>query len=184
MPPDARFFEDILDGYVPLRISLRQCFARNGMDAAFLVITQAPVLHLPGRAPDAPVPLRLGDEVSGLIRRLAVITSHSSTSGLGEWRWQDGARRALSEDDRLAEPAFVRGLGWCRMAARTGEDTGHTTQVKTCWTVAGQDWGLSAPPGLSPLSKGTVHLATPRHLPSDGTPLPPIARALIEDWHL
>ena len=177
MPTETRFFDDILDGYVPIGVSLRQCLDRNGIDAAFVVITQAPVLHLPGRSPDAPVPLRLGDEVSGLIRRLAVMTTRSHTWGLGEWRWQDGAARGLGTDDRLAEPAFVRGVA------------GKCDGEAPCLTAAGRDWGLTAPPGFAPIAQGILRLGSlnldrPAQATRAEDDLPPIARALIDDWTL
>lgn len=114
-PLSCQRFDDILDGYFPLGISLAQCLERNGFEAALFVLTHAPILHLDDRPDTAPVPLRLGGQTSGLIRRLMVrATTGRSLQGQGEWLWHDGVSdRALTAHTRLAEPAFVRGIGLC-----------------------------------------------------------------------
>ncbi|HBZ43998.1 MAG TPA: hypothetical protein DEO85_08090 [Maritimibacter sp.] len=112
-PLPCQRFDDILDGYFPLGESLAQCLDRNRFGAALIVLTHAPILDLADRPDTAPVPLRLGGQTSGLIRRLmVVVTTGRPVQGQGDWQWHDeNTNRALTAHTRLAEPAFVRGIG-------------------------------------------------------------------------
>lgn len=119
MPPtDTRIFEDTIDGYFPLRVSLAQMMDRNGFDAALVSLTQAPVAAFPGLPDDAPVPLTIRAGRAGLIDWLALWLWRDGgtmrTRAQGQWRWlaggSDGAR--LDPMTRLAEPAFLHGIGW------------------------------------------------------------------------
>lgn len=111
----GRPFETLLDGYFPLAESLRQGLDRLGLDTALVLICAAPVLHLPDRPPEAPVPMRLPRGTSGLIRRLLLLARREGRAlrlaGAGTWTWEDGSDRPLTPATRLAEPLFLRGLG-------------------------------------------------------------------------
>ncbi|MBV7377580.1 hypothetical protein [Maritimibacter dapengensis] len=155
-PLPCQRFDDILDGYFPLGISVAQCLERNGFATALFVLTHAPILHLDDRPDTAPVPLRLGGQTSGLIRRLMVrATTGRSPQGQGEWLWHDGVSdRPLTARTRLAEPAFVRGIG-LRHAPEADAPLWRVT------TPTGPSlWGFhTAAPGFIALS------------PADGTPI-------------
>lgn len=139
-PAPGRLFEDLVDGYFPLGESLRQTLARNGLEAALVLITQAPVLHLPQSA--GPVPLRLPRGASGLIRRFWGYAWQKGAEvqliGAGDWHWDDGSTHALNAATRLAEPAFLRGIG----------------QIAGKRPAQGRFWGFrTAPDGIRPLAQ-------------------------------
>lgn len=139
-PAPGRLFEDLVDGYFPLGESLRQGLARNGLSAALVLITQAPILHLPQSA--GPVPLRLPRGASGLIRRFWGYAWRQGAEvqliGAGDWHWDDGSLRPLNAATRLAEPAFLRGIG----------------QVAGTPPGQGRFWGFRrAPDGIEPLAQ-------------------------------
>ncbi|WP_370208442.1 hypothetical protein [Pararhodobacter marinus] len=117
LPVAGRFFEDIIDGYFPLRESLRQGLQRHGFSAALVVISHAPILHLPGDDGQGPVPMRLQAARAGVLRSflgLAVIAGNDMRLvGAGDWVWP-GAALGITPDTRLAEPAFLRGIGLLR----------------------------------------------------------------------
>lgn len=112
---DGTVFEDTIDGYFPLHLSLRQMLDRTGFAAALVILRHAPIMHLPGLPEDAPVPLRLPGGQAGLIRRLMVLVSQDGTrtplQGVGRWGWF-GPEVPLGPDTRLGEPAFLRGIGF------------------------------------------------------------------------
>lgn len=118
-PIAGRFFDDTMDGYFQLRESVRQMLVRNGFAGAWISLAHAPMMDLPGVAPDAPVPLRLRPESSGTIRRMALAAALEGETvrlrGVAAWSWFDGARDADTEfrpEWRLAEPVFFRGIGF------------------------------------------------------------------------
>ena len=111
-------FEDIIDGYFPLQESLRQMLVRNSFAAACVTLTHAPIMNIPGLAPDAPVPLRLDYGTAGVADRLDLIVAlygrEPRLTGYGRWRWySDGAGSGdlMAHSTRLAEPAIVLGFG-------------------------------------------------------------------------
>ena len=117
-PGAGRPFQDILDGYFPLRESVRQMAVRQGFGAVTLMLTQAPVMDVAGLAEDEPVPLHLREGYAGLIDTL-ILTGLRAADGRfrlfggGDWRWFDARDdAALPADIRLGEPAFVQGFGW------------------------------------------------------------------------
>lgn len=114
IPVKGRLFQDTIDGYFPLRDSLRHLLARHGFGAAWVSLAHAPFMDLPGLDWDAPVPLRLGDGAGGLIRSLSVVVVAGSDTvcGAGRWTWFDGRDSAVFDLGwRLAEPVFVQGIG-------------------------------------------------------------------------
>ena len=113
-PTPLFLFEDTIDGYFPLRISLSQMMERLGTALAYVQIEHAPILEVPGLAPDAPVPLNIRSGRAGLIDTLDLKVEQTENgtqiSGLGQWRWLDGQENAVLDPmTRLAEPAFLHG---------------------------------------------------------------------------
>ncbi len=118
IPVEAARFEDIIDGYFPLQESLRQMLCRNGFASACVTLTHVPIMDIPNLAPEAPVPLRLIQGVSGIADRLDIIVTLDGIElqlcGAGKWRWYSKERepaKLLSPLTRLAEPAIVQGVG-------------------------------------------------------------------------
>ena len=127
LPVAGVFFEDTIDGYFTFEESLRQLMLRRGFGAAWLTLSHAPFVDLPELGPDDPVPLMLSrDADSGLIRVMSLIIVYHPDScslarlqGVARWSWLGPAskpRHKLSKGMfsaryRLAEPAFVRGIG-------------------------------------------------------------------------
>ena len=114
-PVDGTVFEDTIDGYFPLYLSLHQMLDRKGFAAALVILRHAPIMHLPGLPENAPVPLGLPVGQAGLIRRLMVLATRDGTKArlkcVGRWGWF-GAESPLRPDTRLGEPAFLRGVGF------------------------------------------------------------------------
>ena len=108
-------FEEVIDGYFPLQVSLAQMLERLGVARAYVEITHAPIMQIPGLAYDAPVPLNIRAGRAGMIDRLRLRVAQSEAgvalSGKGRWRWLDGRATGTTFDPmtRLAEPAFLRG---------------------------------------------------------------------------
>jgi len=113
--PRARVFEDVIDGYFPLHVSLAQMMARTGFRAALVGLDQAPILEIPGLPPEAPVPLNIRAGRAGMIDAMVLwVQGDGSLSGQGAWRWFDGQTTDAAFDPmtRLAEPAIVAGVGF------------------------------------------------------------------------
>ena len=108
-------FEEVIDGYFPLQVSLTQMLERLGVAQAYVEITHAPIIQIPGLAYDAPVPLNIRAGRAGMIDRLRLRVAQSEAgvalSGKGRWRWLDGRATSPTLDPmtRLAEPAFLHG---------------------------------------------------------------------------
>lgn len=116
-PVEADFFEDFIDGYFPLSQSLHHLIDRQKVDAALVILRVAPMMDIPGLAPQDPVPLHINPTHAGQIDWLAVMVERNAgdvrISGQAQWAWNDTRRHTqdyLSSSVRLAEPAFVRGL--------------------------------------------------------------------------
>lgn len=147
LPVAGRVFDDIIDGYFPLAESLRQMLKRNGFGAALVAITHAPILHLAGDD-GGPVPMRLDTAKAGVLRwlwGLAVLKDGSlHLTGLADWRWPD-ADQPVSSNTRLAEPAFLRGIG-LRAGTIDGGAFGLVATERTSGLcIAGPDqpgWGF------------------------------------------
>ncbi|MEP6021344.1 MAG: hypothetical protein ABJ251_22965 [Paracoccaceae bacterium] len=118
-PVRAQVFEDTLDGYIPLELSIQYMLDRNGFQAAWIVLMHAPVMDIPGLAASAPVPVTLDTSCSGLIDSMDMIATRGNDgtqmSGVGSWRW-NAAERAheteFAQTHRLGEPVFIRGIGF------------------------------------------------------------------------
>jgi len=112
------FFEDIIDGYFPLKESFRQLLIRQGLDFAIVFFIFAPVLKNNKLRKDSPVPLHITPKISGMITNFAALVELSGadliTTGVADWFWENenSAKNCnFFTTDRLAEPAFVRGMG-------------------------------------------------------------------------
>ena len=122
-PPDVRLhpeiyeaFDAIIDGYFPLAISVAQLMERLGATRAYLEITHAPIMHIPGLPQDAPVPLNISEGRAGLIDCMQLLVTREAgqtrLSGAGDWRWLDRSHHTATFDPftRLAEPAYLTGF--------------------------------------------------------------------------
>jgi len=119
VPIKATLFEDFIDGYFPLNLSLGQMLVRHGFQSAWIFIRVAPMMEIPGLTRTDPVPLHLDPAHGGQIKWLTATIRLSGQiailSGLAKWRWNDPVKnneRQLSTSLRLAEPAFLRGIGF------------------------------------------------------------------------
>ncbi len=106
-------FDDIIDGYFPLKLSLLQMLDRLNTSIAYVEISHAPIMEISGLAPQDPVPLTINTGRVGIIDKLHVrITRDSDFSSNGTWRWLDSLAPEKIFDSmiRLAEPAYVQGF--------------------------------------------------------------------------
>lgn len=116
-PVRARVFDDTIDGYFPLQNSLAQMMDRQGFAAARVQIRFAPIIDVPGLAHGAPVPLNIRSGRAGMIEKMDLVVTHSGgqVSGHAQWRWfgkeNEHPEGKLDPMTRLAEPAFIHGIG-------------------------------------------------------------------------
>ncbi|MEM7061224.1 MAG: hypothetical protein AAF557_26910, partial [Pseudomonadota bacterium] len=132
-------FEDTIDGYFPLQVSLAQMLERNGLSAAVVTISFAPIMHIPGLPPGDPVPLNIRSGYAGLIDDLSLCVTPEKMSGFGMWRWlTPGLDRGTRFDPttRLAEPAYLSGIGF-KAGTMATEHLGpirHSSKQDVCLT--------------------------------------------------
>ncbi len=110
----ARAFEDTIDGYFPLHVSLAQMLARCGFAAALVHMKFAPIMDFPGLPATAPVPLSVSTGFAGLLECATFCVTPQALSGVGRWRWLSANATSAARFGvltRLAEPCFVTGLG-------------------------------------------------------------------------
>ena len=119
VPIKATLFEDFIDGYFPLNVSLGHMLARHGFSSAWILMRVAPIMEIPGLTVAEPVPLHLNPAHGGQVDWLAAtvrISGHLvGLSGLAKWHWNDPAKandQKILATLRLAEPAFLRGVGF------------------------------------------------------------------------
>jgi len=110
-------FEDTIDGYFPLQISLGQMMQRHGFVQAFVSLRHQPMMEIPGLAATDPVPLNISAGRAGMIEELRlfvrVLPDDIWIGGEGAWVWFAGADTAVFDPmTRLAEPAIVSGVGF------------------------------------------------------------------------
>jgi hypothetical protein len=105
-------FEDIIDGYFPLQTSIAQLLARRSLSHAVLLLSHAPIMHIEGLSPQAPVPLSIRQGRAGMIDQMVLYAQTDALTGQGIWRWLDGTPvgDAFDPQTRLAEPAFLQGI--------------------------------------------------------------------------
>lgn len=115
--PDPFYpFEDIIDGYFPLQVSLAQMMTRLDVAEAVIDLRHAPIMHIPGLPPTSPVPLRVERGNVGQIDHMALYVRRAGAalklSGHGTWNWYAPGHQSDGFDPltRLAEPAFVTGF--------------------------------------------------------------------------
>ena len=106
-------FEDILDGYFPLRFSIADIMRRNNLRHAVLEMSFAPIIEVGGLAAHAPIPLNIRSGRAGMIDTATLFVSvkdqETWITGEARWRWLDGTPVAAVLDPmtRLAEPALI-----------------------------------------------------------------------------
>ena len=110
---DLYSFDDIIDGYFPLKFSLLQMLGRLNTSLAYVEISYAPIMVIYELEPQDPVPLNINTGRVGIIDKLHVrITRDGDFSSNGTWWWLDGLEPDAIFDSmiRLAEPAYVKGF--------------------------------------------------------------------------
>lgn len=117
-PVSGEIFEETIDGYFPLSQSIWQMMERNQFGTALISIVQTPIMKIPDLAPTSPVPLRIKKGWAGTISKMAFIAIMQNEGlicgGLGHWTWftsKDNHDDLFDPMTRLAEPAFIRGIG-------------------------------------------------------------------------
>lgn len=114
--PAAKAFEDIVDGYFPLAVSLGHLMVRREAAFALLEMRHTPIMQIPDLALTAPVPLNIRAGRAGMVHRMVLRVEPHETelglSGWAHWTWLDGAcaRGPFDPMTRLAEPACVEGF--------------------------------------------------------------------------
>ena len=109
-------FDDIIDGYFPMKFSLLQLLDRLNTSLAYVEISHAPIMEIYELEPQDPVPLSINTGRVGIIDKLHLrITRDGDFSSNGTWRWLDGLEPNAIFDSmiRLAEPAYVQGFFSC-----------------------------------------------------------------------
>ena len=112
----AQCFEDIIDGYFPLKESLKQMLSRFQSPAAWVNFRFSPLINKENLKPSDPVPIQVDGFRTGLIHEASILVVSKNSevilTGIADWSWHDSGRQAeaeLSPFHRLAEPALVRG---------------------------------------------------------------------------
>lgn len=106
-------FEDILDGYFPLRVSVTDLMQRRNLCHAAMDLCFAPIIKVSGLAFDAPVPLNIRSGRAGMIYKaelnVTLTSQGAALSGVAHWTWLDRmpASQCLDPMIRLAEPALI-----------------------------------------------------------------------------
>ena len=107
------FFNEVIDGYFPLQISLSHLLVRLNTTLAYVEIRYAPIMDIPGLELSDPVPLNVKVGRVGMIEKLHVrYESSGNFSSNGNWHWLDAqeANNSFDKVVRLAEPAYVEGF--------------------------------------------------------------------------
>jgi len=107
------FFNEVIDGYFPLQISLSHLLVRLNTTLAYVEIRYAPIMDIPGLELSDPVPLNVKVGRVGMIEKLHVrYESSGNFSSNGSWHWLDAqeANNSFDKVIRLAEPAYVQGF--------------------------------------------------------------------------
>lgn len=108
-------FDDFIDGYFPLAVSISHLMQRRGLTFARLTLTHAPIMHIADLHPDAPVPLNITAGRAGMIDQMVLMVQAAGQTcrlqGHASWRWLDGSEtgRTFDPETRLAEPAYLQG---------------------------------------------------------------------------
>ncbi|MCY4304296.1 MAG: hypothetical protein OXC62_05885 [Aestuariivita sp.] len=144
IPIEAKPFEDFVDGYFPLAVTLAHLLERRRFESALMVIRVAPIMDIPNLESMAPVPLHINPRYSGQIDWLVAAVHRPQPrlsaviSGWAQWHWNDILRGKVSRlpySLRLAEPAYVRGVGFYPGNLHTCS-LGYVRPVNTSSSVA------------------------------------------------
>ena len=119
VPIEGELFEDFIDGYFPLNVSLGHMLDRHGFASAWILMRVAPMMDIPDLAETEPVPLHLdpahGGQIDWLSATIRLSGQTASLSGQARWNWNDPLKTKKDKIPttlRLAEPAFLRGVGF------------------------------------------------------------------------
>lgn len=118
--PDGHLFNDTIDGFFPLHVSLRHMLERNGYASAVITLQYAPIMFIPALPHDAPVPLNIkSSATTGIIKTMSFCVAPDRICGTGTWQWlpsddaiNEPTAVELNAMTRLAEPAYVEGCGF------------------------------------------------------------------------
>ncbi len=163
-PVSGRIYDDTIDGYFPLPESIRQMLLRLKFCSAWISIVEAPFIDLPNLPATSLVPVRLHpDTPCGTIQYMALVATLDNDkvrlSGVARWSWLTS--RSTRADifplsARLAEPAYVRGIGLYRGKYKTSSygdiaitdsTTGNSSKI-----AGGIAWGKTSKwPGIQAL---------------------------------
>lgn len=112
---DVLCFDDIIDGYFPLEVSIADLMTRRAWTWAQLRLSHAPIMHIPALPPQDPVPLNISAGRAGMIDQMLLwvaLTKQGCTiCGTARWRWFDDTHtgEVFDPKTRLAEPAYLQG---------------------------------------------------------------------------
>ena len=117
VPIEGELFEDFIDGYFPLNVSLGHMLDRHGFASAWILMRVAPMMDIPDLAETEPVPLHLdpahGGQIDWLSATIRLSGQTASLSGQARWNWNDPLKTKKDKIPttlRLGEPAFLRGV--------------------------------------------------------------------------
>ncbi len=150
------FFEDIIEGYFPLRESLTQLLIRQSFDFAFVSFIFAPTFKNNQVRKNSTVSYHVETINSGMLTYFTALAELRNTeidaTGVASWCWKKnyptGVYHFLTSD-RLAEPAFVRGFG---LIPKNGDETVSYNQEKS----SGSNIALRTP-SLKPRPLNSSH---------------------------
>lgn len=118
---EGQLFNDTIDGFFPLHVSLCHMLERNGYASAVITVQYAPIMFIPALPHDAPVPLNIKSNATGMIKTMSFCVAPDRICGMGTWQWQasddaidEPSAVELNAMTRLAEPAYVEGCGFAR----------------------------------------------------------------------
>ena len=93
VPIEGELFEDFIDGYFPLNVSLGHMLDRHGFASAWILMRVAPMMDIPDLAETEPVPLHLdpahGGQIDWLSATIRLSGQTASLSGQARWNWND-----------------------------------------------------------------------------------------------
>ena len=131
----AQCFEDIIDGYFPLKESLKQMLSRFQSSAAWINFRFSPLINKEHLKPSDPIPIQVDGFRTGLIHEASILVvskdGEAILTGVADWSWHDSERQAdteLSPFHRLAEPVLVRG---CLLEGEIGSLLGNFKNISS-----------------------------------------------------
>ena len=115
----GELFEETIDGYFPLHVSLNHMLERTGYASAVVTLQYAPIMHIPGLTHNAPVPLNIKTGLAGMIEKMSFCVTRNTLCGSGNWQWLQDENSSSTKETvtldsmtRLAEPCYLTGCGF------------------------------------------------------------------------